>query len=79
MGGPALREHTNQMSASDRLTARELSSLRLVAYGKSTDQLAEAMKASPAEIACILWSVCRKLGVTDLDEAVLTASSRGYF
>jgi len=81
LDGLAIRDQTNQVTVSqrDRLTARELRAVRLVASGRSPDQVADEMAAPPAEIACILWSACRKLGVTDPAEAVRAAALGGYF
>lgn len=60
-----------------QLTPRELSSLRLMADGKSNKEIASALSISERTVKTHLGHLFEKLGVTSRTEAVRVATRRG--
>jgi len=67
----------NTMSAPSRLTRRERDVLRLLASGKSTALIADALSVSPSTVRNHVHSIFAKLGVHSRLEAVTAASRLG--
>jgi len=64
-------------AAMDRLTAREVEILRVLAEGKSTDEVAESLFISRLTVQSHVKSILAKLGVHSKLEAVTFALRRG--
>ncbi len=64
-------------AAMDRLTAREVEILRVLAEGKSTDEVAESLFISRLTVQSHVKSILAKLGVHSKLEAVTYALRRG--
>ena len=60
-----------------QLTPRELSTLRLMADGKSNKEIANALGISERTVKTHLGHLFEKLGVTSRTEAVKVATRRG--
>jgi DNA-binding NarL/FixJ family response regulator len=66
-----------QMPAEERLSARELEVLTLVARGASNKQIARTLHLSEATVKSHLIHLFEKLGVSDRTAAVTIALERG--
>ena len=64
--------------AEERLTARELEILMLVAEGKSNKEIAHHLHISQATVKSHLLHIYAKLGVSDRTAAVTEALRREY-
>ena len=67
----------NQDAVVDRLTERELEVLRLLATGKSNDELAAELFVGEGTIKTHISSVLAKLGLRDRVQAVVYAYQSG--
>ena len=61
----------------ERLSAREIEVLMLVARGATNQDVAEALHISKATVKSHLIQICSKLGVSDRTAAATTAIERG--
>jgi DNA-binding NarL/FixJ family response regulator len=66
-----------QPNTKDALSAFEQSVLTLMAAGRNTRQIAEAVSASPATIERTIGGICAKLGARNRAHAVVIALSKG--
>lgn len=77
---PVAAKLMQQMRApgEERLSARELEILRLVAHGKSNKEIARHLHISQATVKTHLLHIYQKLGVSDRTAAVTEGVRRGY-
>ena len=61
----------------ERLSAREIEVLMLVARGATNQDVAEALQISKATVKSHMLQICSKLGVSDRTAAATTAIERG--
>jgi DNA-binding NarL/FixJ family response regulator len=74
--------HTRRTAAAERsetraLTSRQMELLRLVAAGKSTQQIADALFLSPRTVRKHLENIFERLGVTNRTAAVVRGLAEG--
>ncbi len=75
---PQLASKISEMSDSDRLTAKQIEVLRLLALGKSNKDIAEDLAISEGTVKSHVISILEKLGVASRTEAAFEAHRRGY-
>jgi DNA-binding NarL/FixJ family response regulator len=75
---PEVAHEMDSHRGSEKLTARELSVLRLVAEGKSNRAIAEALYVSEDTVKARMKSLMAKLGADDRTHAVTIAVRRGF-
>ncbi len=65
------------LNACEKLSAREMEVMRLAAWGKSNNEMAEALFVSPRTVKGYLSNIFSKLGVSSRMEAITTCLREG--